>query len=177
LHAANLRKLESLSCAAVGFGAYRVGGGANEPQHAAALHAAIRGGVNLIDTSSHYRDPAGGAGSVHGASERLVGRVVQELLAAGEASRDELIVCTKLGHVDHQEGSEPPQGSVPIAGKEGNTGEAFHCIEPAFVEAEVRSSRERLGTAPDFVYLHNPEYFLSEQMRRRVPIGDAWGEM
>lgn len=34
-----------------------------------------------------------------------------------------------------------------------------------------------MGTPPDFVLLHNPEYFLSAQLLDRVPIADAWEEM
>mmetsp|Transcript_13402 Transcript_13402/g.27973 ORF Transcript_13402/g.27973 Transcript_13402/m.27973 type:complete len:438 (+) Transcript_13402:67-1380(+) len=180
LHPGNVRALgPQLSCAAMGFGAYRVGGGDQEAAHGGALRAALRTGVNLIDTSSHYSAAAGGArlADAHGASERLIGRVVAEALEAGEAAREELILCTKVGHVAADAGQ--PSGAVQIApeGVGGAAGEVWHSIDPAFVEAEVRASRQRLGTAPDFVLLHNPEYFLSAQLQRRIPIAEAWEEM
>lgn len=169
LHPANVRPLgPHLSCAAVGFGAYRIGGGPKD--HEVALRAAFRAGVNLVDTSSHYSAVATGG---HGTSESLIGKVIAEAMEAGEVARDEIILCTKLGH--GPPGTPPPSGSVGI-GARGET-DSWHCIEPAFVDQEVRASQARLGTAPDFVFLHNPEYFLSSQLQKRVPITDAWDEM
>lgn len=168
VHAMNIRALGPLSCAALGFGAYRIGGGDKEPVHRAALRSALRAGVNLIDTSSHYSAIAGGA---HGASERLIGQVVAEAMQAGDVTRDELVICTKLGHA--AQGAAPPGGVLVNP----NNTNIWHSIDPEFVDTEVRASRERLGTPPDFVLLHNPEYFLQDQLHKKVPIADAWGEM
>jgi len=86
------------------------------------------------------------------------------------------VVCTKLGHAEL--GKPAPPGAVPIRPEgQGANQDVWHSIHPEFVDAEVRASRERLGTPPDFVLLHNPEYFLSAQMQQRVPIGEAWDEM
>jgi len=176
LHSSNCRRLgPSLSCAAVGFGAYRVGGGDKEPVHAAALRAAFRAGVNLVDTSSHYCAASDGPNKGHGASEQLIGRVIAEALDAGEVDRDEVIVCTKLGHVAR--GAETPPDAVLVGGGSQGGGDDWHCIHPEFVTAEVLASRDRLGIAPDFVLLHNPEYFLSSKLRQRAPIAAAWDEM
>lgn len=177
LHLANVRTLgrTRLTCAAVGFGAYRVGGGdpAQVKAHMSALRAALRAGVNLIDTSSHYSAATGAPGGGHGDSERLIGKAIAEAITGGEAAREELIVCTKVGHVAR--GASPPESSVSISPQGGS--DDWHSIHPSFVETEVRASAERLGTAPDFVMLHNPEYFLSAQMLKRVKIADAWDEM
>ena len=56
-----------------GFGSYRVTLG--QKQHEQALRHALQSGINLIDSSSNYGD---------GGSERLVGRVLVELIDAGE---------------------------------------------------------------------------------------------
>lgn len=177
LHLANVRTLgpSRLSCAAVGFGAYRVGGDAkNLDTHLSAVRSAVRAGVNLLDTSAHYsaasKERKGGG---HGDSERLIGKAIADAIADGDAARDELIVCTKVGHVAR--GATPPPSSVSISPQGGS--DDWHSIHPSFLEAEVRSSAERLGTAPDFVLLHNPEYFLSSQMLQKVNIADAWDEM
>jgi len=70
----------SLSCSPLGFGAYRVGGGEHEASHARALRAAIRAGVNFIDTSSHYSAAAAADKSKdnHGASERFITQVLAD---------------------------------------------------------------------------------------------------
>lgn len=182
LHHLNVRPLgQQLSCSAIGFGAYRIGGGDKESEHALALRAAFRAGINLIDTSTHYSAGSSEKNASfvhHGASERLIGRVIAEAISSGEVARDEIVLCTKVGHVAR--GVETlPEGSVAVGahGGEGGSGDDWHSIDPSFIEEEVRSSRERFGTSPDYVLLHNPEYFLSEQMRRQVPIADAWDEM
>jgi len=177
LHPANVRALgpaaagSQLSVSAVGFGGYRVGGGDQEPNHLAAIRAALRSGVNLVDTSSHY---SAGSGIGHGASEKLIGRAIAEAVEAGDVDRDGVVVCTKVGHV--AQGDATPEGAVDISGP-GSGLEVFHSINPTFVQEEVRASKERLGMAPDFVFLHNPEYFLSAQLRQRAPIADAWDAM
>jgi len=183
LHPCNIRTLgrppandQQLSVSAVGFGAYRVGGGAQEPQHMAALRAAFRSGVNVVDTSSHY-SAGSDSGGVHGASEQFIGRAVAEAVEAGEVEREGLVLCTKLGHAAM--GVAKPPGAIEIGprGSRPPGQEAWHSIDPAFVEEEVNASKQRLGTSPDFVLLHNPEYFLSAKLQERMPIADAWDEM
>src|SRR5687768_15816373 len=73
-----------LTVSIVGFGGYRTG--RSDPTHRAALRAALRAGVNLVDTSSNY---------MFGDSERLIG----EVLAEGLVPRDEVVVVTKIGYV------------------------------------------------------------------------------
>mmetsp|Transcript_67828 Transcript_67828/g.150275 ORF Transcript_67828/g.150275 Transcript_67828/m.150275 type:complete len:410 (+) Transcript_67828:24-1253(+) len=162
LHPGNARRLGPFACTAIGFGAYRLESEAQLP----ALRKALRR-VNVVDTSSHY---AGGE------SERLVGRVLREAAEAEELTREEVVVCTKVGHVAK---GQQPKGSVPVGAHQGEGGseDDWHCIEPAFVDSEVRGCRERLGSSPDFVLLHNPEYLLAARLQQKVPIHDAWDEM
>src|SRR5258708_12666955 len=56
----------------------------------AAINAALRGGINLIDTAVNYRFQR---------SERNIGKAVGELVAAGELKREEVIVATKGGNL------------------------------------------------------------------------------
>mmetsp|Transcript_49317 Transcript_49317/g.78011 ORF Transcript_49317/g.78011 Transcript_49317/m.78011 type:complete len:423 (+) Transcript_49317:42-1310(+) len=175
LHAANARVLgrTNLECAAIGFGGYRIGGGPQQAKHKDAIHSALRAGVNLLDTSTHYTAFGEAPGGGHGTSEQLIGQAVQEAIAAGDVTREELILCSKVGHV--RRGDTPPEHSVSVHSQ--GVGDDWHSIDPVFLEAEVRGSLERLGTPPDFILLHNPEYFLTAQMLQKVSIADAWDEM
>ena len=165
LHPSNARRLGPFACTALGFGAYRlvpeVPKGAATPATASKTLSRALGSVNVVDTSSHY---------ALGHSERVIGATLHG------RPRDELIVCTKVGHVPR---GEMPKGAVPIGAHRGagTTSDDWHCISPAFVDSEVKASAERLGTKPDFVFLHNPEYLLSARMQEKVPIADAWDEM
>lgn len=74
-----------MDVSAISFGAWAIGGNwgaANDEQSMAALHAAIDGGVNFIDTADVYGD---------GRSERLVARLRRE------RPSDRIWVATKAG--------------------------------------------------------------------------------
>jgi uncharacterized protein len=144
-----------LTASRLGFGTYRVG--MNEPEHREAMKKALREGVNLIDTSTNYMD---------GDSERLVGSVLREAMKAGEITRKEVIVVSKIGYVQGQnfklaEAREQAGHPYPDMVKYGEG--IWHCIHPDFLSDQLNWSLDRLGlTTLDVCLLHNPEYFLSE---------------
>ncbi|NUQ92569.1 MAG: aldo/keto reductase [Gemmatimonadaceae bacterium] len=147
---------------------------AEDARYARALRAAIESGVNLIDTAINYRCQR---------SERVVGRTMASLQAAGTVRRDELVVCTKGGYV-------PLDGCVPPTREEYNAlleREYFdrgvmrredvvgggHCLAPSFLADQIARSRANLGVATiDYYYVHNPEQELPvlgrEAFRRRM---------
>lgn len=148
-----------------GFGSYRVDIGVQS--HEKALVKAIQSGINIIDTSANYSD---------GGSEKLIGKVLLELIEYGKLSRDEIIIISKGGYI---------QGSnYDIASERENSGKPFpevtkcapdlwHCIHPEFLEDQISRSLERLNQKTIDIYLlHNPEYYLSysqitDEERRR----------
>lgn len=71
-----------------GFGGYRIDQG--NIRHDAALRAAIRGGINLIDTSANYGD---------GGSEALIGHVLATEIERGGITRASLFVVSKAGYL------------------------------------------------------------------------------
>jgi len=74
-----------MSVSAISFGAWAIGsswGPVNDDDSMAALHAAIDGGVNFIDTADVYGD---------GKSERLIAQLKRD------RPRDEIFVATKAG--------------------------------------------------------------------------------
>jgi aryl-alcohol dehydrogenase-like predicted oxidoreductase len=79
--------LGALSVSSVGIGTYL-----GEPDeetdraYAESIRSALLGGINLVDTAVNYRFQRG---------ERTIGKVLNELVAAGELHREEVVVATK----------------------------------------------------------------------------------
>jgi hypothetical protein len=159
-----------LTVSRLGFGCYRVD--EITAEHAAALKLALRSGINLIDTSTNYTD---------GSSERMVGRVLQELFKSGELLREEIVVVSKAGYVQGQ--------NMHLAQERERQGRGFpemvkymqncwHCIHPDFLSDQLFRSLARLQLDHlDVLLLHNPEYFLSDALHQhRHDLGAARDE-
>ena len=152
-------ELGALRVAAIGFGGYRVDD--ETPLHAQALERALRGGCNLIDTSTHYGD---------GGSERMIGQTLKRLVEAEDLRRDEVVVVTKAGYVQGR--------NLELAQRREKEGRPFremvkyqsacwHCIHPDFLADQLERSLERLGIdTVDVLLLHNPEYYFSDAKTR-----------
>jgi aryl-alcohol dehydrogenase-like predicted oxidoreductase len=121
-----------------------------------ALRAALRGGINLVDTAVNYRFQR---------SERNIGKVLAELVGSGELRRDEVVVATKGGYLTF-DGDVPadPRGwfeqrfvrtGIVAA---GDMVDGSHCMTPGWLDAMLELSRKNLGLETiDIYYLHNPE--------------------
>jgi len=158
-----------LSVSAAGFGCYRVEAGSEE--HKKAMHAAIAGGINLIDTSANYTD---------GNSELLVGEVIGELADAEKISRKDIAVVTKGGYIQGRnyeaslkrkaEGRPFPELVEYDEGLE-------HCIHPEFLADQITKSLQRMNLSTIDIYLlHNPEYYLSWAEKNGIDIETARNE-
>jgi aryl-alcohol dehydrogenase-like predicted oxidoreductase len=150
------RRAGLLTVSSLGMGTYL---GRRDPEADAAytdaVSAAVRGGINFLDTSLNYR---------HQRSERNIGTALAQLIADGAVTREELIVCTKAGFL------------VPSAVPEVDDADVvngMHCMTPSFLRDQCERSRANLGLETlDVLYLHNPETQLSavdtEEFYRRV---------
>jgi len=122
-----------------------------------AVRAAVCGGINVIDTAANYR---------RGRGEAAVGKALGELLAAGEAKREELIVCTKAGYLP----TAPEAFKEAYLGHDG-IGESDlvggnHCIHPSYIRDRIAKSLDTLGIDKiDVFYVHNPEAQLAHVER------------
>jgi aryl-alcohol dehydrogenase-like predicted oxidoreductase len=158
-------RLQDLTVSGIGLGTFL---GDNEEntsrQVAEALRLALRSGFNLVDTAINYRDQL---------SERVVGRVLAELIGKRELTRGEVVVCTKGGYLPLDAGDSSPSreylsreylrsGLVPDHELSGGV----HCLAPAFLENQLNRSLKNLGLeAVDVYYLHNPETQLADTGR------------
>ncbi|HUK26714.1 MAG TPA: aldo/keto reductase [Terriglobales bacterium] len=157
--------VRELCLSSIGMGTYL-----GEPDDAAdqeyveAAIAALRSGINVLDTAINYR---------HQRSERNLGAALRRLVDGGELRRDEVLVCTKAGYLSF-DGNAPadPRGYFireyvepgildprQIAG-------GMHCMAPAYLENQIERSRRNLGLETiDVFYIHNPESQLAEVSR------------
>lgn len=143
-----------LTLSSIGIGTYL--GGCDAPTDAAyaeAVVAAVRGGVNVMDSAINYRMQR---------SERSIGTALRQLFAEGY-SREELVICTKGGYLT-------PDGDLPANPREYFQREYFdqgictpedvaggaHCMAPRYLENQLERSLRNLGVAcVDVYYLHN----------------------
>ncbi|HEY8055799.1 MAG TPA: aldo/keto reductase [Terriglobales bacterium] len=147
-HFRKLRLPEAVQVSSLGAGTYLgPADHATDLGYAAALAAALKGGVNLIDTAINYRAQR---------SERVIGRV----LATCGRSREEVFICTKAGFVP--EGLSLPPGLI----RPGELVAGCHCMTPVYLAHQLQTSLDNLGLeAVDVFYLHNPETQQAELSR------------
>jgi aryl-alcohol dehydrogenase-like predicted oxidoreductase len=137
------RDAQGAAVSSLGIGTY-LGAldGAADQGYREAVRAALRAGINFIDTSLNYRNQR---------SEQAVGEALRQALAAGETERDEFWICTKAGYL-------VPDAIPPGVLKPSDIAGNMHSMAPAFLADQVERSRENLGLETiDVFYLHNPE--------------------
>jgi aryl-alcohol dehydrogenase-like predicted oxidoreductase len=156
---------DELWLSSIGLGTYL-----GEPDDAAdqnyieAIAAAVRSGVNVLDTAINYR---------HQRSERNIGAALQRLVSSGEFQRDEVFVCTKAGYLSF-DGNLPPDPRAYFMREYVEPGildpkqlaGGMHCMAPAYLENQIERSRQNLDLETlDLFYLHNPESQLADVSR------------
>lgn len=169
------KTLSGLSVSSVALGTYLGDSDdATDSRYHESVRVALSSGVNMIDTAINYRCQR---------SERVIGRVLQELIGEGVVRRDEVVLCTKAGYVPLD--ADPPASRTEyeayvrreyldtgILRPEDLIG-GGHAITPAFLEDQLRRSMRNLGVqAIDCFYIHNPEQQLSvvspQELRSRL---------
>ncbi len=156
-HAPGAPEVSELWLSSIGLGTYL-----GDPTDAAdrnytdAITYAVQHGINVLDTAINYR---------HQRSERNLGAALQALFASGQASRDELLVCTKAGYLpfDQDMPGDPvtylrseyvSSGIAPAGEIVGGS----HCMHPRYLADQLERSRRNLQLATvDVFYVHNPD--------------------
>src|SRR5579864_7608658 len=121
-----------------------------------AVIAAVRGGINFLDTAINYRNQR---------SERCIGAALAELFGADEVRRDEVVIATKAGFLT--------PGAVPGFLKPEDVVGGMHSMQPDFLADQIDCSRANLGLDTlDIFYLHNPEtqlgFVTREEFERHI---------
>jgi aryl-alcohol dehydrogenase-like predicted oxidoreductase len=172
----NFRSVLGLAISSVGVGTY-LGETDEETDQAyeESIRAALRGGINLIDTAVNYRFQR---------SERTIGKVIGAMVTAGELKREEIVVATKGGYVTFDGGvPADPRGwfeehflRTGIVSA-GDMVEGSHCMTPKYLATMLEMSRQNLGLDTiDIYYVHNPETQLGVVERKEflARIGKAF---
>jgi aryl-alcohol dehydrogenase-like predicted oxidoreductase len=137
------RGAQALTLSGIGLGTY-LGNldEATDQAYTASAVAALRGGINVLDTSLNYR---------HQRSERSLAAAISQLMRAGDIARDEFLLCTKAGYL--------VPGAIPVERLSAeDIAAGSHAIAPGFLDDQLSRSLDNLGVDTiDVFYLHNPE--------------------
>jgi aryl-alcohol dehydrogenase-like predicted oxidoreductase len=147
---------DGLQVASIGLGSYLGQPDAGtDARYEKAVRRYLQLGGNVIDTAINYRFQR---------SERAIGAALQAAVAAGDISRDEVVVCTKGGHLsfDGDWPADPDEWARAtfLASGIAQPDEIVdgHCMAPAYLRHEIARSLANLQVACiDLYYLHNPE--------------------
>lgn len=154
---------DGLIAASLGIGTY-LGDcdDADDDGYRRAIDAALRNGINVIDSAINYRCQR---------SERTVGVAVRDAIAAGVVARDEVIICTKGGYIpldavapatreDYLRYVQRTFIEPGIVSADDVVG-GGHSLAPSFLAHQLELSRANLGVRTlDVYYVHNPEQQL-----------------
>lgn len=123
----------------------------------------LDGGVRCQHQCPNYTD---------GASERLVGQVLESLVHEKRLQREQLVVVSKAGYLQgrnfalseqRKKEGRPFPDLVPYAPQ------LEHCIHPEFVADQLERSLKRLQLETlDVLLLHNPEYYLGWAAQQEI---------
>jgi aryl-alcohol dehydrogenase-like predicted oxidoreductase len=151
------RSALGLTVSSLGIGTY-LGEATSDARHSyqASILTALKGGVNVVDTASNYRDQA---------SERDVGAALRVFVETG-GHREHVVVSSKAGFL-HGDCDQKDSDSwfrheyidTEILGDD-DLG-AGHTLSPRYIRHELMRSRHNLGLDTlDVYYVHNPEHQL-----------------
>jgi aryl-alcohol dehydrogenase-like predicted oxidoreductase len=159
-----------LDVSSIGIGSY-LGNATtvDDEDYRSAIRHAISSGINLIDTAINYRGQR---------SERVIGAVLQQVIASGEARREELVLCSKAGYIPLEPNPPATRADYQAYVKREFVDQQIlrseeivaggHSLAPRFVRYCLAMSRQNLGVRTiDVYYVHNPEQQLAS-----VPRGD-----
>ena len=161
-HKSNFRKTynSNLSISSLGIGTYL---GDSEDltdyyMYTAIKSALMSNAINVIDTSINYR---------YMKSEKVIGKVLNSLVHKYKYSRDEFIVCSKVGFVpeDSDNGKRSHFFVEELVEKDqinvddiifDELKRPVHCIHPEYIKKQVEISLQNLNIETlDVLYLHN----------------------
>ncbi|KAI9337981.1 NADP-dependent oxidoreductase domain-containing protein [Obelidium mucronatum] len=151
-------RLPTNRLSSVGFGAFRLSE-RDRQAGAAALNDALRRGVNVIDTSSHFGN---------GESEKIIGDTLKDAERSWGLKREDIVVISKCGHILGDSSKVAEMRENPDLKAAVLSDSAAHCISPKFIESQIELSLSRLGMDKIDIYMLNcPERLLAGKIHGR----------
>ncbi len=160
VHSSHFRNQSDLFLSSVGMGTYL--GEMDDGTDQDSFHAikqCILNGSNVIDTAINYRGQR---------SERVIGKILFNLIQNSEIKREEIFISTKGGFIpfDGAYPSDPAKYFSETYIKPGilmeeDIVQGCHAMTPNYLNDQVERSRQNLGLETiDLYYIHNPEMQL-----------------
>ncbi|RIA89490.1 NADP-dependent oxidoreductase domain-containing protein [Glomus cerebriforme] len=144
----------------LGFGGYRINW--NDDRHNTALERAIKSGINVIDTSTHFE---------FGESEEVIGKVLNNAIKDGIVTREGVVIISKAGYVNITDTTHLNDSFAKINDK------SAHSISPEFLNKQISESLSRLNLEKlDIFMLNNPERILQAK-NKYISISNLYDEI
>lgn len=162
VRAGHFRMLPNVCLSSVGLGTY-LGemDDATDQASSRSLRTCLERGINVIDSAVNYRAQR---------SERVIGKVLGDLIGQGKLKREEVFISTKGGFIPF-DGFYPKDASAyfeetflkPGILRSEDIVQGCHAMTPEYLEYSLECSRSNLDLETiDLFYLHNPETQLEE---------------
>ncbi len=137
------RLLEGCTIGKVAVGSYRL---EDDVAQRETVRTAWQSGLNLVEVGPTYG---------YGTGLRVVGEELQQGIAAGRVTREQLVLVGKGGYVPEWMIEEVPAESVALTPVMG------HCMSESFIQSQLVLCRQGLGVETlDGFLVHNPEVQL-----------------
>ena len=160
--AGHFREVEGLFLSSIGLGTYlgEMDDDTDRISYQATEECIVKG-INVVDSAINYRGQH---------SERVIGKVISDLIQKKKLSRKEIFISTKGGFIpfDGNYPNDPPsyfQETYLQTGilKIEDVVQGCHAMTPRYLEDQLTRSLKNLGLAAiDLYYVHNPETQLEE---------------
>ncbi|KAJ3022764.1 UNVERIFIED_CONTAM: hypothetical protein HDU68_008946 [Siphonaria sp. JEL0065] len=152
----HLTRLGVPELSSVGFGGFRLGA-KDRATGSQALLDALRAGVNVIDSASHFGN---------GVSEAIIGDTLKAAAKEWGLKRENVVLISKCGHILGNPSKVIELAESRLLNAVVLSDSAAHCISPKFIESEIDSSLARLGVDKIDIYMLNcPERLLAGKLR------------
>ncbi len=160
--AGHFRKVGGAAFSSIGLGTYLgdMDDATDQKSYQATVQC-VKSGVNVIDSAINYRGQR---------SERVIGKVLHDLIEHNKLAREEIFLSTKGGFIpfDADYPSNPANYFAenyidPGILKEEEVVQGCHAMTPKYLDNQLERSLRNLGVDTiDLYYIHNPETQLEE---------------